>query len=99
MRFQRRGPAGAEQPVVHTTDGAFDVRPVTPDLTPQFFAGDGPDVVRQALEAGRLPRLVDVPDRVGPPLARPGKIVCIGLNYRDHAAETGAAIPDWFSYE
>ena len=31
--------------------------------------------------------------RVGAPVARPGKVVCIGLNYRDHAAETGAAIP------
>jgi 2-keto-4-pentenoate hydratase/2-oxohepta-3-ene-1,7-dioic acid hydratase in catechol pathway len=44
------------------------------------------------LDPGTLP-LVDGEPRIGPPL-RPGKIVCIGLNYRDHAAETGAPIPD-----
>ena len=94
MRFQRRGPAGAEQPVVSTGDEVFDLRPLTADLTPDFLAADGVERVRQALAEGSLPRLTDVPERVGSPLARPGKIVCVGLNYRDHAAETGAAIPE-----
>jgi len=94
MKFQRRGPLGSEQPVVETGDGVFDLRGVAADLGPGFFAADGVAATREALRAGRLPRLTEVPDRVGAPLAAPGKIVCIGLNYRDHAAETGAAIPD-----
>jgi 2-keto-4-pentenoate hydratase/2-oxohepta-3-ene-1,7-dioic acid hydratase in catechol pathway len=93
MKFQRRGPQGSEQPVVETSEGVFDLRPVASDLGPEFFAGGGVEATRGALRDGRLPRLDAVPERVGAPLARPGKIVCIGLNYRDHAAETGAAIP------
>ncbi len=93
MKFQRRGPVGAEQPVVETDEGVFDLRPVAPDVDPAFLAADGIQATRDALREDRLPRLDTVPERVGPPLARPGKIVCIGLNYRDHAAETGAAIP------
>jgi 2-keto-4-pentenoate hydratase/2-oxohepta-3-ene-1,7-dioic acid hydratase in catechol pathway len=93
MKFQRRGPQGSEQPVVETSEGVFDLRPVATDLGPEFFAADGVAATRSALADGRLPRLDVLPDRVGAPLARPGKIVCIGLNYRDHAAETGAAIP------
>src|SRR5947208_2874057 len=89
MKFQRRGPLGSEQPVVETDEGVFDLRPVAPDLDAAFFAADGVQATRDALRDGRLPRLDTVPDRVGAPLARPGKIVCIGLNYRDHAAETG----------
>lgn len=45
-----------------------------------------------ALARGDLPE-IDGDERFGPPLSRVGKIVCIGLNYRDHAAETGAEIP------
>jgi 2-keto-4-pentenoate hydratase/2-oxohepta-3-ene-1,7-dioic acid hydratase in catechol pathway len=93
MRFQRRGPAGAEQPVVSTAEGDFDLRPLTDDVTPEFLAADGVERVREALAGGGLPRVGDLPERVGAPLARPGKIVCVGLNYRDHAAETGAEIP------
>src|SRR3954465_2722621 len=94
MKFQRRGPLGSEQPVVETDEGVFDLRPVAPDIDGAFLAADGIQATRDALRDGRLPRVDDLPDRVGAPLARPGKIVCIGLNYRDHAAETGAAIPD-----
>ena len=94
MKFQRRGPLGSEQPVVVTDDGTFDLRPVTADVDAGFLAGGGVAATREALASGRLPRLDDLPARVGAPLARPGKIVCVGLNYRDHAAETGAAIPE-----
>jgi 2-keto-4-pentenoate hydratase/2-oxohepta-3-ene-1,7-dioic acid hydratase in catechol pathway len=58
-----------------------------------FLAGGGIDRARAALTAGDLPVVAELAPRIGPPLARPGKIVCIGLNYRDHAAETGAALP------
>jgi 2-keto-4-pentenoate hydratase/2-oxohepta-3-ene-1,7-dioic acid hydratase in catechol pathway len=93
MKFQRRGPLGSEQPVVETAEGVFDLRPVTADLGPEFFGADGVAATRSALRDGRLARVEVLPERVGAPIARSGKIVCIGLNYRDHAAETGADLP------
>ncbi|SDD31360.1 fumarylacetoacetate hydrolase family protein [Nocardioides lianchengensis] len=95
MRFARLGPVGAEIPTVIVDGTHLDLRPVTADLGPAFFAGGGPDAVRSAVAAGSLVPLEGAADlRVGAPIARPGKILCIGLNYRDHAAETGAAIPE-----
>jgi 2-keto-4-pentenoate hydratase/2-oxohepta-3-ene-1,7-dioic acid hydratase in catechol pathway len=93
MRLARVGEAGKEQPVVSGVDGQwYDLRPITPDVNPTFLAS-GLGVVEVALSRGELP-LVGDPGRYGPPLAPIGKVVCVGLNYRDHAAETGAAIPD-----
>ncbi|WP_456319072.1 fumarylacetoacetate hydrolase family protein [Herbidospora solisilvae] len=63
------------------------------DFTPDFFASGGLDRVRAALADDPLPELDQDGLRIGPPVARPGKIVCIGLNYRDHAEESGAAVP------
>ncbi|GAA2416253.1 fumarylacetoacetate hydrolase family protein [Streptomyces glaucosporus] len=96
MRLTRLGPQGAERPAVLADDGRpLDASGVTRDFDGAFFASGGVGRLRAALEEGRLPEL-DVPagTRTGAPVARPGKIVCIGLNYRDHAAETGAAIPE-----
>ena len=91
MRLARGGPAGAETPLVSDGAGWYDLRPVAAEVDGALLAG-GLDQVRAALAAGELPAVPE-PDRFGPPLAGVGKIVCIGLNYRDHAAETGAAIP------
>lgn len=92
MRLARGGAAGREVPLVAAADGGWhDLRPVASDVDGAMLAG-GLDRVRAALAAGELPA-VGEPERFGPPLAGIGKIVCIGLNYRDHAAETGAAIP------
>lgn len=94
MRLARRGDPGAEVPVARTDDGDFDLREITPDIDGRFLSGDGLGRVSAALEAGTLPRIGDdVGRRWGAPIARPGKVVCIGLNYRDHAEETGVAIP------
>jgi 2-keto-4-pentenoate hydratase/2-oxohepta-3-ene-1,7-dioic acid hydratase in catechol pathway len=92
MRMARIGPAGAEIPVAADRDGIWrDLRPLTTDITGPFLAsGLGP--ARQAVDDGALPE-VAAGARFGPPLARVGKIVCIGLNYSDHAAETGAELP------
>ncbi|HEV7657888.1 MAG TPA: fumarylacetoacetate hydrolase family protein [Mycobacteriales bacterium] len=91
MRLARGGPAGQELPLVADGDGDWhDLRPIASDVDGALLAGL--DRVRSALAAGDLP-LVGAPDRFGPPLTGIGKIVCIGLNYRDHAAETGAAFP------
>ncbi|MFZ7089209.1 fumarylacetoacetate hydrolase family protein [Curtobacterium sp. RRHDQ10] len=95
MKFARLGPIGAEIPVVIDDDGtARDLRSVTTDIDGAFLADDPVATVGGARSAGALP-VLDGADglRRGAPVARPGKVVCIGLNYRDHAAETGAAIP------
>lgn len=94
MNFQRLGPPGREIPVVQHDGTTYDLRPLTADLDGAFWASEGIARTRAAL--GRV-ELAELPDaaalRVGAPLARPNKIVCIGLNYRDHAAETGATLP------
>jgi 2-keto-4-pentenoate hydratase/2-oxohepta-3-ene-1,7-dioic acid hydratase in catechol pathway len=94
MRLMRVGSPGAERPIVlDGADRAFALEPLTSELDGAFLAGGGLHRVRDALELGALPELALDGQRVGPPLARPGKIVCIGLNYRDHARETGAELP------
>lgn len=94
MRLLRVGPPGAERPVVLDAEGnAFDLSRLTPDIDGPFLAGLDPAELARAVREGALPA-VDIDGlRIGPPVARPGKVVCIGLNYRDHAAETGAEPP------
>ncbi|WP_410573835.1 fumarylacetoacetate hydrolase family protein [Amycolatopsis sp. cmx-4-61] len=94
MRFQRLGDPGHEIPVVlDETGAARDLRALTPDVDGAFFAADGVARARTALREGTLPELDPAGLRVGAPVARPGLLVCIGLNYSDHAAETGAQPP------
>ena len=94
MMIARLGPIGAEVPVLQHDGRSYDLRSLTPDITGAFLAAGGIDSARAALAAGTLPELQDAASlRIGAPIARPGKVVCIGLNYRDHAEETGAAIP------
>ncbi|MBT1678362.1 fumarylacetoacetate hydrolase family protein [Curtobacterium aurantiacum] len=95
MQFARLGPAGDEIPVAVDTDGeVLDLRPITTDISGAFLASDPVARVRHARDAGDVRTLPDAEGlRRGAPVARPGKVVCIGLNYRDHAAETGAEIP------
>ncbi|WIB77096.1 fumarylacetoacetate hydrolase family protein [Curtobacterium sp. MCPF17_002] len=95
MRFARLGPAGREIPVAIDTDGeVLDLRPITNDVSGSFLASDPVGRVQHARSAGDLRSMPDADSlRRGAPVARPGKVVCIGLNYRDHAAETGADIP------
>ncbi|MEV7970579.1 fumarylacetoacetate hydrolase family protein [Sphaerisporangium sp. NPDC088356] len=93
MKLLRVGPAGGERPCVLAPDGrVLDLSSITPDIDGEFLAEGGVERVRSALSEGGLPE-VEPYARVGAPVARPGKIVCIGLNYSDHAEETGAAIP------
>ncbi|WP_447001904.1 fumarylacetoacetate hydrolase family protein [Saccharothrix isguenensis] len=93
MILLRVGAVGAERPAVLDDNGDVrDVSGVVSDIDGGLFGGDGLDRIRTALAAGALP-VVDPGERIGPPVARPGKVVCIGLNYSDHAAETGAPLP------
>jgi 2-keto-4-pentenoate hydratase/2-oxohepta-3-ene-1,7-dioic acid hydratase in catechol pathway len=87
------GDPGAQIPVVRVDDVAYDLRSIAPAIDRSFFAGDGIRAVSEALARGTLPQLPGAAGmRVGPPV-QPGKIVCIGLNYRGHVEETGAEIP------
>jgi 2,4-didehydro-3-deoxy-L-rhamnonate hydrolase len=95
MRLARLGPAGAERPVVLDGERVLDLGGMTADIDGTFFAQGGVDTVRLALEAGDLPELPAADDlRVGSPVARPSAVVCIGMNYGAHAAESGAQPPE-----
>jgi 2-keto-4-pentenoate hydratase/2-oxohepta-3-ene-1,7-dioic acid hydratase in catechol pathway len=88
MRFARHGVAGAERPLVSGVDGLWrDLSSVTPDVTAAFLGTE-----LTGLDVAALPVVQSV-ERFGAPIADVGKVVCIGLNYRDHARETGAAEP------
>ncbi|MDP9025940.1 MAG: SDR family oxidoreductase, partial [Actinomycetota bacterium] len=94
MNFARLGDPGAEIPVLQFGGDSFDLRPVTADIDGSFLAASGWDRARDAHAAGSLPILENAAAmRIGAPVVRPTKIVCIGLNYRDHAEETHAEIP------
>ncbi|MER5268522.1 fumarylacetoacetate hydrolase family protein [Actinosynnema sp. NPDC002837] len=94
MQLLRLGPLGSERPAVRADDGVtYDLTPVTDDVTGAFLADDGIARARAALAAGELHPIVADGVRIGSPVAGVGKIVCIGLNYRDHAEETGAQLP------
>ncbi|MCW2948148.1 MAG: putative 2-hydroxyhepta-2,4-diene,7-dioate isomerase [Actinoallomurus sp.] len=92
MKLLRVGPEGAERPAVLAEDDTLlDLSGVTRDIDADFLA-TGLDRSRAAYAAGELPPIQNT-KRVGAPLTRPGKVVCVGLNYRDHAEETDAEIP------
>jgi 2-keto-4-pentenoate hydratase/2-oxohepta-3-ene-1,7-dioic acid hydratase in catechol pathway len=92
VKLLRVGPVGQERPVV--MDAAGNLRDIgESEIDGAFLASGGVARVRDALERGDLPVVEAEGLRVGAPIARPGKIVCIGLNYRDHAAESGAEPP------
>ncbi|WP_338498690.1 fumarylacetoacetate hydrolase family protein [Streptomyces sp. SJL17-4] len=96
MRVLRVGEAGAERlAVLDAAGGLLDASGVAEGIDHRSLADGVLDRLAEAVAAGLLPSL-DVPGdriRVGAPVARPGKVVCIGLNYRDHAEETGAELP------
>lgn len=92
MKFLRWGPAGSERPGLVDVDGGIrDLSPVICDLAGAEL--DPESLARLArIDPATLPR-VDPDARLGPCVGGIGKFICIGLNYADHAAETGAAIP------
>lgn len=94
MRLLRVGEPGSERPAAIAADGStVDVSSVVPDYDHRTLRPDALDEVARAVAGGDLPTVDPAAVRVGAPIARPGKVVCIGLNYRDHAAETGAEVP------
>ena len=93
MKLLRYGPAGQEKPAVQTNRGRLDVSAFGQDFHPRFFGSNAPAQLAEWLEAHPDQPTVGNHVRLGPPVARPGKIVCVGLNYHDHARETGAKSP------
>lgn len=95
MKLLRVGTAGSERPALLDAEGTLrDLSGTVTDIDGALLADTAAlDRIRAAAESGELPVLDAAGLRVGPPVGRIGKVVCIGLNYHDHAAETGAATP------
>ncbi|MBC9730397.1 fumarylacetoacetate hydrolase family protein [Streptomyces sp. TRM68367] len=95
MKLLRVGTAGRERPALLDAEGTLrDLSGLVSDIDGALLADDAALArVRAAADAGDLPVLDGAGLRIGPPLGRIGKIVCIGLNYHDHARETGAEPP------
>ncbi|WP_435603277.1 fumarylacetoacetate hydrolase family protein [Streptomyces sp. bgisy130] len=94
MKYLRVGEPGAEIPVALTQDGRhLDLRGLTTDIDGEFLSAGGPGLVEEAVANGRLPGIDIAGLRTGPPIARPGVVLCIGMNYAAHAAETESPPP------
>lgn len=94
MRFARYGAPGAEIPALVDGDHVYDLRKLARDIDGEFLATGGIERARAALDEASLPPLDNAAElRVGAPIARPSAIVCIGMNYAAHAAESGAEPP------
>jgi len=96
MRLMRIGNPGAERPVIAVDETSYvDVSDLVVDFNEEFFGANGIERIRPEVEArisqGRVAKLAG--ERIGAPFARPHQIICIGLNYRDHAEETNAVVP------
>lgn len=93
MRIGRVGAVGKEKPVVFLSpDSAVYVDSIIADWSRETLEAGAVESVRTA-NLDSLPAVDLASTRIGAPVARPTKIICIGLNYRKHAEETGAAIP------
>ena len=93
MKLLRYGPAGSEKPALLDSDGVIrDLSGVIDDIDGTTLS---PALLQklQALNPADLPAAADQNARIGSCVARPGKFICIGLNYSDHAAESGLPVP------
>ncbi|MEO8335063.1 MAG: fumarylacetoacetate hydrolase family protein [bacterium] len=94
MKLIRFGQAGAERPGLLIDGKRIDASSFGSDYDEAFFGGDGLSRLAQwAASEGKDAPVASDDERLGPPLVRPSKIICIGLNFRDHAKESGAAVP------
>ncbi|MBB5396322.1 fumarylacetoacetate hydrolase family protein [Mucilaginibacter sp. AK015] len=94
MKLIRYGAAGNEKTGVIINDVKYDTSAFDEDYNEAFFENDGLNRLQQFIDEneGKLTKIADS-ERLGSPFARPSKIVCIGLNYKDHAEETNAPLP------
>jgi 2-keto-4-pentenoate hydratase/2-oxohepta-3-ene-1,7-dioic acid hydratase in catechol pathway len=92
MKLIRFGKEGQEKPGVHIDGKNYDVSPFVKDYDESFFTNQGIEKLTAVIAKEKLVPINDR-ERIGSSVARPSKILCIGLNYAKHAKETGAAIP------
>ncbi|HQK39333.1 ureidoglycolate lyase [Flavobacterium alvei] len=93
MKLIRFGAIGKEKPGVLIDEKRYDVSSIVKDFDEAFFEENGLEKLQKALESNPVLPEVSADVRLGSPVARPSKIICIGLNYVDHCVETGAPIP------
>ena len=93
MKLIRFGTAGKEKPGVIINEKRYDVSSIVSDYNESFFENDGLETLKKALQSNPVLPEVDENIRLGSPVARPSKIICIGFNYVDHCRETNAPIP------
>ena len=93
MKLLRVGPAGKERTAVLINEKIYDTSSFGEDYGETFFAGGGLARLESWLAKEKNLPVIDNPERIGTPFTRPSKIICIGLNYSDHAKETGAKLP------
>ncbi|QSB28828.1 fumarylacetoacetate hydrolase family protein [Flavobacterium sp. CLA17] len=93
MKLIRFGEAGKEKPGILIGEKRFDVSSIVTDYNEAFFEENGLEKLKKALESNPVLPQVDASIRLGSPITRPSKIICIGLNYVDHCLETNAPIP------
>ena len=92
MKLLRVGAPGLEKPAILHTDGTYrDLSAIVPEIRGLVLTPEGLSRIR-AVDPATLP-ILDRSQRIGPCVDQVGKFICIGLNYADHAAETGAPIP------
>jgi 2-keto-4-pentenoate hydratase/2-oxohepta-3-ene-1,7-dioic acid hydratase in catechol pathway len=92
MKLVRIGKLNNEKPAVLINDKYFDVSDYIHDYNESFFENDGIRSLENIVSSNNLKEIHN-PERIGSCVARPSKIICVGLNYIDHAKETGAEIP------
>lgn len=94
MKLIRFGTAGQEKPGILIGEKRFDVSSIVTDYNESFFEENGLEKLQKALESNPTLSEIVANVRLGSPVARPSKIICIGLNYVDHCRETNTPIPD-----
>jgi 2,4-diketo-3-deoxy-L-fuconate hydrolase len=92
MKLIRFGAPGNEKPGLEVDGVRYDVSHLVEDYTEDFFANDGINLLKTEFDR-KTSAPVDQGIRLGVPVCKPGKIICIGLNYRKHAEESGMAPP------
>lgn len=95
MKLARLGAPGHERPVAEIDGRWYELSDRFPDIDGTFFEDDGIDRVRRDAAAGRLAarEAPSASERIGAPIARPSAVICIGMNYAAHAAESGSPPP------
>lgn len=93
MQFARIGEPGKEVPAVLHHQKYYSLEQVAADIDAGFWESDGPVRTAAALAAGELAEIAVDGARIGAPIARPSSVICVGMNYAAHAAESGAAPP------